>query len=114
MGGEANHCGACIPCIIRRIAIETHGPDPTVYQRDLFGELFSNLSQTDDGRRNLADFAEFVLRFEQYSDVDVMAEWPELYSPEIVRGNVIQMYKRSCTEARKVLGKYPNLAPLLS
>jgi hypothetical protein len=114
MVGEATHCGACIPCIVRRIAIKSHGDDPTLYERDLFTEPFASLNEADDGRRNLADFAEFVLRVERYSEVEIMTEWPDLYSPQIVRTEVIGMYRRACAEARNVLGKYSNLAPILT
>jgi 7-cyano-7-deazaguanine synthase in queuosine biosynthesis len=112
--GEATHCGVCIPCIVRRIAIESHGADPTIYERNLFTEPFASLSEADDGRRNLADFAEFVVRVEQYSEIEIMTEWPDLYSPQILRSEVISMYRRACGEARTVLGRYPNLAPILS
>jgi 7-cyano-7-deazaguanine synthase in queuosine biosynthesis len=114
MGGEATHCGGCIPCIVRRIAIESHGADPTIYERDLFTEPFASLGDADEGRRNLADFAEFVVRVRRSSEVEIMTEWPELYSPQIVRSEVIGMYRRACAEARNVLGKYSNLAPILT
>ena len=113
MVGEATHCGACIPCILRRIAIESHGADATIYERNLFTEPFASLSETDDGRRNLADFAEFVVRIERYSEVEIMTEWPDLYSLQITRSEVIGMYRRACAEARNVLGRYSNLAPIL-
>ncbi len=113
MIGEATHCGACIPCIVRRIAIECHGPDPTIYERNLFVEPFASLGEADEGRRNLADFGEFIVRVERYSEIEFMTEWPELYSPQVVRSEVIGMYKRACAEARSVLSKYPNLAPIL-
>jgi 7-cyano-7-deazaguanine synthase in queuosine biosynthesis len=114
MVGEATHCGACIPCIVRRIAIESHGVDPTIYERNLFTEPFASLSDSDDGRRNLADFAEFILRVEKFSDIEFMTEWPDLYSSQIVRSDVIGMYRRACAEARKVLSKYSGLAPVLT
>jgi 7-cyano-7-deazaguanine synthase in queuosine biosynthesis len=114
MSGAATHCGSCVPCIIRRIAIESHGTDPTTYERNLFTEPFANLEAADEGRRNLADFGEFVLRVERYTDGEMMEEWPELYSPEMVRSEVIGMYKRACREARTVLGRYPNLVPVLT
>jgi hypothetical protein len=114
MSGAATHCGSCVPCIIRRIAIESHGTDPTIYERNLFTEPFANLEGADEGRRNLADFGEFVLRVERYTDGEMMEEWPELYSPEMVRSDVIGMYKRACAEARNVLGRYSNLVPILT
>ena len=114
MTGAATHCGICIPCIIRRVAIESHGPDATGYERNLFTEPFAALPDSDDGRRNLADFGEFVLRVERYSEIEMMTEWPELYSSEIARPDVIKMYKRAAAEARCVLGRYPGLAPVLT
>ncbi len=114
MVGAATHCGACVPCIVRRIAIESHGNDPTTYERDLFAEPFAGLGEMDEGRRNLADFGEFVLRVERNSDLEMMTEWPDLYSPQIMRAEVIGMYRRACVEARNVLSKYTNLAPILT
>ncbi len=101
--GDATHCGSCIPCIIRRIAIESHRPDPTSYERDLFEEPIGALSPDDDGRRNLADFGEFVVRVESYSPVEMMTEWPDLYCPQIKSELAIKMYKRAAAEARAVL-----------
>jgi 7-cyano-7-deazaguanine synthase in queuosine biosynthesis len=112
--GNATHCGSCIPCIIRRVAIESHGPDPTRYERDLFSEPVGALPPDDDGRRNLADFGEFVVRVEKYSAIQMMTEWPDLYCRQIKPAAAIQMYKRSAAEARAVLSRYPSVAPLLT
>ena len=112
--GAATHCGSCIPCIIRRIAIESHGPDPTPYERDLFKEKIGTLPPDDDGRRNLADFGEFVVRVESYLSVEMMTEWPDLYSPEIKPDLAIKMYKRAAAEARAVLKRYPGVSPVLT
>jgi 7-cyano-7-deazaguanine synthase in queuosine biosynthesis len=111
--GDATHCGVCIPCIIRRIAIEFHGEDTTAYERDLFVESFADLPEDDDGRRNLADFGEFVVRVERYSAMEMMTEFPDLYCPQIVSSAAIEMYKRAASEARTVLARYPNIAPVL-
>ena len=113
MTGDATHCGICIPCIIRRVAVESYGADATRYERNLFTESFVTLPQDDDGRRNLADFGEFVLRITRYSEIEVMTEWPELYSSEIARSDVIDMYRRAASEAKRVLGSYPSVAPVL-
>jgi 7-cyano-7-deazaguanine synthase in queuosine biosynthesis len=109
----AAHCGACIPCIIRRIAIESCGTDHTAYARDLFSDTFANLSPEDDGRRNLADYSEFIMRIENTDRSEVTVEWPELLTPPVVASKAIEMYKRAAKEARKVFSKYPGLKPLL-
>jgi 7-cyano-7-deazaguanine synthase in queuosine biosynthesis len=81
--GTASHCGECIPCYIRRIAIESYQKDPTAYARDVFSLSFRALAPEDEGRRNLAELAEFTLNFEAKTDQDICDEWPELYSSNI-------------------------------
>jgi len=110
---SATHCGFCIPCIIRRIAIEHWCADPTAYARDLFSETFAALSADDAGRRNLADYAEFMLRVESTDNSEVTVEWPELVTPPVVASKAIDMYRRAAKETRKVFSKYPGLTLLL-
>ena len=107
------HCGECVPCMIRRVAIETHGDDPTPYGRDSFAQNFSALDPDDEARRNLADLCEFSRKFETMSDADLIDEWPELYSANIDQASAIAMYRRAAQQTRAVLSKYPGLAPAL-
>jgi 7-cyano-7-deazaguanine synthase in queuosine biosynthesis len=107
------HCGECVPCMIRRVAIETHGDDPTPYERDSFAQNFSTLEADDEARRNLADLCEFSRKFETMSDADLIDEWPELYSANIDRVAAINMYRRAAQQTRAVLSKYPGLAAAL-
>ncbi|MGI9074283.1 MAG: 7-cyano-7-deazaguanine synthase [Bryobacteraceae bacterium] len=112
--GAATHCGTCIPCYIRRIAIETYGTDTTIYARDPWRENFSGMSPQDEARRNLADYSQFMVQISRSSEADLMAEWPELYSRNLNAQSAIEMYKRAATETRKVWGRYPALAALLT
>ncbi|MDQ2668799.1 MAG: 7-cyano-7-deazaguanine synthase [Gemmatimonadota bacterium] len=108
------HCGACIPCYVRRIAIEYSGPDATRYARDLWAEVIAELPSDDDGRRNFADLAEFIMRFETSTNEELVSEFPELISDSFDAFEVIEMYRRFAGEARAVLGRYPATAPFLS
>jgi 7-cyano-7-deazaguanine synthase in queuosine biosynthesis len=110
----ATHCGECIPCFIRRIAVESYQPDTTAYGRDFFKEKFGSLKPADEGRRNLADLAEQTLKFEKLSDAELFDEWPELFSENIDAPATIEMYRRAAAETRAVLSKYPSLAKVLS
>lgn len=107
------HCGECVPCMVRRVAIETHGDDPTPYGRDSFAQNFSTLDADDEARRNLADLCEFSRKFESMSDADLIDEWPELYSANIDQVAAIDMYRRAAQQTRAVLSKYPGLAAVL-
>ncbi len=93
---NATHCGECIPCFIRRIAIESYGTDVTSYARDIFNEDFRSLPPDDDGRRNLADLAEFTLKFDTLSDTELFDEGPELFA--IDSAPAIAMYRRAAAD----------------
>jgi hypothetical protein len=112
--GAPKHCGACIPCYLRRIALEFHGPDPTAYARDPWSENVAKLPEQDDARRNLVDLAEFVVRFGSVDNEEILSEYPELRSSYFNMTAVIDMYRRSAEEAQTVLGRYPRLGFLLN
>ena len=108
------HCGFCIPCIIRRIAVEVQGVDATQYLRNLFADDLANLGEEDDGRRNIVDYAEFMQRMLAIDVSESTFEWPELISDSINVSDTVEMYRRAAIEATQVLGKYSGLAPLLT
>jgi 7-cyano-7-deazaguanine synthase in queuosine biosynthesis len=107
------HCGECIPCHVRRIAVEHTTSDVTAYARNVWLENVGSLPPEDEGRRNLIDLIEFVHRFATQNADDLMCEFPELYSPNIDPTRAIEMYRRFADEATTVLTRYPNVAPFL-
>lgn len=108
------HCGECIPCFVRRIALETHTKDPTAYGRDIWNEDLSRLPPEDIGRRNISDLCEFVVNLGRLSNNDMLHQWPELFSPAIDANEVISMYRRFAQEAHTVLSGYGSLVPFLT
>ena len=100
---DFTHCGECIPCYVRRIAVETWIPDPTAYLRDPWRQVPSSTAEDDIAHRNLYDLVEFVRRVSKYSVEEMTNEWPELYSPNLSAAQVIDMYKRFASEALAVL-----------
>jgi 7-cyano-7-deazaguanine synthase in queuosine biosynthesis len=110
---DFTHCGECIPCYVRRIAVETWIPDPTAYLRDPWRQDFSSAPEDDTAYRNLCDLVEFVLRVSQYSVEEMTNEWPELYSPNLSAPQIINMYKRFASEALAVWRNYPVVEALL-
>lgn len=113
--GEKSHCGICVPCMVRRISIESNGVQLNEYHRDLFIEAVAGLPPDDDGKRNLMDLAEFVLHFEKNrSNAEFMEVFPELINEEIDADKAIKMYKRFASEARAVFNKYPQIASIVS
>ncbi len=108
---QAIHCGVCIPCFVRRVALEFRGDDPTVYEKDPWRIPLENQPGDDTGRRNLVDLGIFVQRVEAASDDEMMHQWPELIA--LAGGAAIAMYRRFVAEVRTVLAKYPSISAVL-
>jgi 7-cyano-7-deazaguanine synthase in queuosine biosynthesis len=111
---RGTHCGECIPCFVRKIAIEHHVKDKTEYARDSWSEDLTRAAEDDIARRNIADLGEFVVRFNSMRSDDIIAEWPELISEEMDSTHAISMYRRFAAEAIGVFAKYPKLKPFVS
>lgn len=108
------HCGDCIPCQIRRIALEFAGPDPTRYARNLWVEPIGQLGPDDTGRRNVVELTEFIYRFRTESDESLLSAFPELLSEDFDGVAALGMYRRFAGEAHTVLARYPALGELLA
>ncbi|MEX2030710.1 MAG: 7-cyano-7-deazaguanine synthase [Anaerolineales bacterium] len=108
-----NHCGQCVPCLVRRIALEAISHDPTAYVNDPWTEDFASLPPDDEGRRNTIDIAEFSRRFLDSPSGLLVSEFPELLTMPIDASGIIAMYRRSSEDALSVLSRYPGLAPIL-
>jgi len=108
------HCGECIPCLIRRIAVESCGFTADTYHRDVFLAEIIDLPEDDDGRRNLVELIEFVLWFSgSATDAQLELEFPELVNLHFDKAEVIAMYRRFAAEARAVFANYPNVEVLI-
>lgn len=112
--GEYKHCGECIPCLVRRIALEANGIKLVEWSRDLLDENIGSLSEDDIGKRNLLELCEFVIHFGgSASDTDLMLRFPDLISAYFDQEQATAMYRRFATEALQVLGSYEPLRRLL-
>ncbi|MCX6992871.1 MAG: 7-cyano-7-deazaguanine synthase [Kiritimatiellaeota bacterium] len=109
-----NHCGQCVPCLSRRIALESMGIKIDEYERDILQERVGDLPSDDLGKRNLIDLIEFVSRFSSgSSDDDLLAAFPELYDDSFDQAQVLAMYKRFANQASAVLVSYPHIKSII-
>lgn len=111
------HCGYCIPCISRRIAIEYNNLKFKEYNVDLFKTDVTKLDDTDDRKRNLVDYLEFISRFFGVTDGNrqiLFRRFPELYNTGSDVDKVIKMYERVAVQSLEVLSKYPKVKKLLA
>jgi 7-cyano-7-deazaguanine synthase in queuosine biosynthesis len=117
VSASATHCGECVPCLSRRIALEKNDIHIAEYHRDLLSLNVGKLPEDDLGKRNLIDLCQFITLFEGKnrlrSDDDVCYEFPELFEQCVDRTQVIAMYRRFAKEAFAVLRRYKYIEPLL-
>jgi len=113
---NGKHCGYCIPCISRRIAIEYNGLKFDEYETDVFKTDVSKLPDAKDQKRNLVDYLEFILKFEKVTKsnrLDVLAAFPELYNPSLDTDKALSLYKRVAEQSMEVFKKYPKVIKLI-
>lgn len=108
------HCGLCVPCYVRRIALEFHGLEVDTWDADMFREDVGQLPFDHEGKRNLSELAEFVYNFRTLDDAALDLDYCELNDPSFNRDDAAAMYRRFAEEAHSVLARYPTLAHLLS
>jgi 7-cyano-7-deazaguanine synthase in queuosine biosynthesis len=110
------HCGFCIPCISRRIAIEFNGISINEYQNDIFNTDLNTLSDDDDKKRNLIDYLEFVSKFKKVTKAnqnDLLNEFPELYNPAFDKDAALKLYERVSAQSFEVFKKYPQVLKII-
>lgn len=110
-----NHCGQCVPCLLRRIALEINGVHIPEYQRDVLREDLLSKSEDDEGKRNLHELGEFISWFApgQHSTAELLDQFPDLFNPSFDQTEAISMYRRFSVEAQQVLSAYPQLGAFL-
>jgi len=109
----SNHCGICVPCYIRRIALEKNGFVTSGWERDIFLQNVLALDPNDDGKRNLVELASFATDFRDLSDSELDIQYCELYSEHFDRNEAAGMYRRFASELEQVFSNYAGLSGLL-
>lgn len=110
------HCGYCVPCISRRIALEYNGISFKEYETDLFRTDTIKLEDTNDRRRNLNDYLEFIAKFKDITDAtkyELREDFPELWNTAFDFDGAVGLYQRVATQSLEVFKKYPHVLKLI-
>lgn len=112
--GGLNHCGECIPCLHRRIALESNGLKLPEYQTDLFIKDVAQLPSNNQGKRNLGELGEFVKLFEiGLPHAELIMIFPDLVNDFFDAHQAASMYKRFAMEAKTIFNQYPLISDFL-
>lgn len=74
----AEHCGTCVPCLVRRFSMISAGVPDRSYTTDV---LNVDLPVGDSRRDNVVDYMVFARKFEQLGDDELLFEFNELNLP---------------------------------
>jgi len=106
---HSNHCGYCLPCIVRRVSMIASGMEgyDDQYVVDVFG---SPDRLTEAQRRNVEDLAYFCRSFSTSSKTELLYRYPELVmieadgdqSADDRVGKIIRVYKKFAAEFSSV------------
>ena len=110
------HCGFCVPCISRRIAIEYNNMTFNEYDFDIFTADMNKLTDDDDKKRNLIDYLEFVSKFKKVTKAnrnDILNEFPELYNTAFDTDEALKLYERVSFQSFEVFKKYPQVLKII-
>jgi hypothetical protein len=112
---DCNHCGHCLPCIVRRVSLIAAGLEAydDCYVVDVFGP---DDKLSDKQLRNVEDLAYFCHCFATLSKTELLYRYPELVmvetgadgSNEDRIGKIIRVYKKF---AEEFLGVANSLKP---
>lgn len=107
IGRTRTHCGICAPCLLRRIACESHGLTDVPYAHDLLGDpealndpiARDNLVHMLVQLHDLQDLDELVLQF----------EYPELLNcaPQLTLAEAIELHRRWAQQALGIFQAHP-------
>lgn len=107
------HCGACAPCMTRRIACELHSAPDATYEHDVFSDVTaaSERSRHD----NLVHLCQFVTDLLELDDYDLEFEYPEILSggSQLTSTEARDMHRRWGQQAVAVLRNHSATAALV-
>lgn len=114
---NSNHCGYCLPCIIRRISLITS--EMEVYDDQYVVNIFNSRDKLSEVQlRTVEDLAYFCQSFSTLSKTELLYRYPELFMIETGTSHstdnriekIIRVYKRFAMEFLSVVtGRNPEL-----
>jgi 7-cyano-7-deazaguanine synthase in queuosine biosynthesis len=100
---EYTHCGICLPCLLRRIAVHYSGLWD--YDARYAFDILSEYSQIPkEGTKLVFEMLDFGYRLEQCkTDDDVINEFPQFLAENFDPAPLIAMYRRQMSQTKEFL-----------
>jgi 7-cyano-7-deazaguanine synthase in queuosine biosynthesis len=106
------HCGSCVPCLVRRFAVESERLKDAGYDSDLFRSV---PAPSDEHYANLIDYLMFATTLKKSSDEDLLLEFSELTvaGGSVATAPILATHRRWADQVLGVVSKYPSLKAIL-
>jgi len=108
---QADHCGHCVPCVVRRFATESAGVPDVTYASDAFANPGA---LSDDAFASVGDYLLFVKRVRSSSDSDLLIDYPDLNIGADVASvqQLLTLHRKWGVQVERVVNRYPQLRAL--
>jgi 7-cyano-7-deazaguanine synthase in queuosine biosynthesis len=108
---QANHCGHCVPCIVRRFASEAARVPDVAYVDDSFQQPDE---LNDEAFASIGDYLLFIRRLRSSSDVDLLFDYPDLNigGDAAAIEQLIALHRKWAGQVEAVVKRYPTLRSL--
>jgi 7-cyano-7-deazaguanine synthase in queuosine biosynthesis len=109
---QARHCGVCVPCVVRRFAVEAAKAQDAAYEHDSFNDP----SPRDDRKfAAIGDYLLFAHTIEELLDEDLLLEFSELNieGGAEMREPILRTHRRWASDVLAIARAHPALTALL-
>jgi 7-cyano-7-deazaguanine synthase in queuosine biosynthesis len=108
---QADHCGHCVPCVVRRFATESAGVSDVAYASDAFA---SPGGLSDDAFASVGDYLLFLKRLRSSSDSDLLIDYPDLNIGADAASvqQLLALHRKWGVQVERVVNRYPRLRAL--
>lgn len=108
---QANHCGHCVPCVVRRFAAEAAGVPDVAYTDDSFQHPDK---LNDEAFASIGDYLLFVRRLRSLPNADLLFDYPDLNigGDAATIEQLVALHKKWAGQVEGVVKRYPPLRSL--
>ena len=111
---DSNHCGYCIPCIVRRVSVLASTTE--CWDDRYFIDIFSREKVFKNQRRNINDLIYFCQFVASHSISDLIYNYPEFVAIEEHQGpvngdkieSIVKVYKGFAQDVLRLTGHLPS------
>ncbi len=115
IGRTNQHCGYCIPCIVRQISCEYAGAPDVIYREHPLDHIPPDARWRDPATDNVVHLCTHVAALAEADDIDLELDFTELLNcgDQLTREQSFDMHRRWARQCLAILRTHPTAARFL-